>query len=336
MNLNILLKHLYALFFRRLINNSLQTVSSDKYNIITYHRILQQKAVNEWVEPGMYVKPETLQLHIKFFKKYFTIVGFDEIQNISEKKMKIQRKKPFCVLSFDDGWKDFYTHAWPVLQKENVPAIVYLPTAFIGSDKSFWTDRIARLLKNNSKENFCDQLNKTDKMKMLNVVGSYRHQLSAAITILKRYSYQRIEEILDCCEKKAGIMNDSIERTFMNWKEIRELFDSGLVSFGSHTVNHAILDRLSINDIHTELMLSRKTLLAQKIVGESIAFCYPNGNYTNEIADLVAKEGYSLAMTCDSGWNKKGDSLFSLKRISLHEDISFTESLLAYRLVQSL
>jgi peptidoglycan/xylan/chitin deacetylase (PgdA/CDA1 family) len=36
------------------------------------------------------------------------------------------------VITFDDGFKDFLTTAWPVLQRHSFPATLYVPTAFIG------------------------------------------------------------------------------------------------------------------------------------------------------------------------------------------------------------
>ena len=126
----------------------------------------------------------------------------------------------------------------------------------------------------------------------------------------------------------------SQDRTFMNWDEVRELFGTGTISFGSHTVNHAILTTLPIDDVQTELTSSRQKLLSERVVKDNISFCYPNGNYTNEIAMLAARSGFSSAMTCDSGWNIAGDNLFALKRISLHQDISSTDALFAYRLAQ--
>jgi peptidoglycan/xylan/chitin deacetylase (PgdA/CDA1 family) len=40
------------------------------------------------------------------------------------------------VLTFDDGFRDFFTNAFPILQRHGFSATVYLPTAFIGDDRS--------------------------------------------------------------------------------------------------------------------------------------------------------------------------------------------------------
>ena len=125
-----------------------------------------------------------------------------------------------------------------------------------------------------------------------------------------------------------------VGRSFMNWGEVRELFASDLVSFGSHTIHHARLTTLPAAAVAVELQGAMEKLYTEKIAKKRISFCYPNGNYSTEITKLVAQSGYSSAMTCDSGWNKVGDDLFSLRRISLHQDISFSDALLSYRLAQ--
>lgn len=294
--------------------------------ILTYHRILSQDDIGPWVEPGMYVTPDVLRLHIRFLKRFFNIIAVDRLNEMLTDTTV--GKKPLCVLSFDDGWLDFYQNAWPVLREENVPAVVYLPTALIGSKEVFWTDRLGRLLGNDhGRAALAAQLAKTGaKVKAL-------HSFDRAIALLKQYPYQEVDQYLASCEAELGISCEVDDRSFMNWDEVRELYDTGLISFGSHTVNHAILTTLPAIEISAELQNSMEKLRSKQVVHDAgISFCYPNGNYTDEIAMMVRECGYATAMTCSCGWNRTGADLFALKRIGMHQDISFTESLFAYRL----
>ena len=335
MSLGIFLKSLRASVLQRIILRQLKAFSCENVVVLTYHRILPKVEVTAQIEQGMYVTPTTLKKHLLFLQKYFKFVSVDKVENLFLEKVSDKEKKPLCLISFDDGWLDFYQYAWPILKQENVPATVYLPTKLIGSSDMFWTDKLAFILINNGLKVVVDILDDAEIRNALNKCRTPQTELDVLIKGLKKFKYSQIESLLGECVEKLGLTEPS-ERSFMNWNEIREIHSEGLVSFGSHTVNHAILTTLSKAEIYDELLLSKQKMIDEGVVGDNISFCYPNGNYTKDIADMVEEIGYSSAMSCDAGWNSLESDPFSLKRISLHQDISSTDYLLAYRLAQYL
>ena len=109
--------------------------------------------------------------------------------------------------------------------------------------------------------------------------------------------------------------------------------ESGLVGFGSHTDNHHILTTLAESETAKELEISRERLLAEKVVdADFIPFCYPNGNHTARIAEMVKEASYSMAVTTKKGWNEFGSAPYTLKRIGIHQDICSTKGLFAGRI----
>ncbi len=44
------------------------------------------------------------------------------------------------VITFDDGYESLYRNAWPVLQSLNIPATIFLPTAYLDSPEPFPCD----------------------------------------------------------------------------------------------------------------------------------------------------------------------------------------------------
>jgi hypothetical protein len=73
------------------------------------------------------------------------------------------------------------------------------------------------------------------------------------------------------------------------------------------------------------------------VVGSSFfPFAYPNGNYTDEIMQLVKQHGYSLAVTTRKGWigYSDGEKAFKLNRIGIHQDMTSTGALFASRILQ--
>jgi peptidoglycan/xylan/chitin deacetylase (PgdA/CDA1 family) len=241
-------------------------------------------------------------------------------------------------VTFDDGWRDFYDFAFPILRKYQVPATVFLPTGFIGSNCTFWTDRLAQLLK------------KIESSSTGKAVGSNRSEdplvhrilcnqsnlpewIEYSINLLKGEIEERIEKVLCELALLAGGFSRS-ERRFLTWKEVREAQASDLIDFGSHTVRHQILTHLDSGVIQTELKESRQKLIQEKAVhSEFIPFCYPNGNYSVKIKELVQDAGYSTACTTRYGINFPQGDRFALKRVGIHQDMSAHEGLLGCRLL---
>ena len=89
---------------------------SGKLLILMYHRIINKRTSNIYLQDGMYVDPDTFRMHIKYLIRNFTVVSLDCISQIVHRKSTLVGNKPFCILTFDDGWKDFYENAFPILK----------------------------------------------------------------------------------------------------------------------------------------------------------------------------------------------------------------------------
>lgn len=298
--------------------------------ILAYHRVLPHADAIESVQAGMYVTPETFRQHLQFLKKHFQMISLDKL-SIVEKSAK-----PVCVLTFDDGWKDFYNFAFPHLQRYQVPATVFLPTGFIGTNRKFWTDQFAYTLHHRRAGakvipvdfDISDATRKIQELR-----GSLEDQLESGIAILKKYPLQIVEKIISGLNRIWSVEFDEADRDFLNWDEVHAMHNSGLISFGSHTVDHQILNTLDKSEIERELSVSKEKLLEHGVVGPSfIPFCYPNGNYTPEIAGMVRSARYQVAVTTRKGWNRFDADMFTLKRIGIHQDMTSTVPLFACRI----
>ena len=88
------------------------------------------------------------------------------------------------------------------------------------------------------------------------------------------------------------------------------------IHFGSHTVHHAYLPSLSIEQARQELSDSKEAL--QKL-GLSVDFLsYPAGGFTSEIIQAVQETGYRGACTTNRGIRRFPPNPWALRRISMH------------------
>jgi peptidoglycan/xylan/chitin deacetylase (PgdA/CDA1 family) len=110
--------------------------------ILAYHRVFPDP------RGALAVTPENFELQLRSFLKkgYHALPLKDVFFNYLKDGKPIPKKT--LVITFDDGYKDNYTYAMPILKKLNVPATVFLAADYIGRDVTFPWDNADPDLKN--------------------------------------------------------------------------------------------------------------------------------------------------------------------------------------------
>ena len=313
--------------------------------ILTYHRVVSDHMVREeHIQPGMYVRGQSFETHIAYLRKRFTIISLDELLDLWRTN-RLKSDRSYCVITFDDGWKDNYQFAFPVLMKYRIPATIFLATDFIGTARWFWPDQMMLLLEKGRQHttSAADRkavstiLAETIGVTLSAADGIFRRvesgdpiDLDAIIELCKGVEVGRVHQIIDRLSR-ALHMDLPTHRVLLNWDEVREMAGKGM-TFGSHSGSHRIMTQIPLSAVKTELIDSRKTMLEQGIKPVPV-FCYPNGNFDRDIQELVRESGYLAAVGCEVGVERdRPNDLFALKRITIHEDSSASVPLLAFTL----
>jgi len=337
MNFGLKVKYCIADFFEYtgLLRYLLGRLPGDSFFILMYHRVLDEVPAECQIQSGMYVSPKTLDKHIAYLKQCFSITALSTLSSLPLDRHK--NSKPLCALSFDDGWHDFYTNAFPVLKKHGVPATVFLPTSYIGTKSWFWADQLASLyIKGDLEISFKNDLKGAGRLTHLINAEKNAENFEQIVRYLKTAGEETVKRLIGrSLDKNGSLGSDFNKPAFLSWAQVREMQRSGLVSFGSHTAGHRILTLLSRDEASRELIESRDVLLSREVVEPGfIPFCYPNGNYDDALAELVANHGYQLAVTTERGRNTGRENKYKLKRLGMHEDMSASSSMLGCRLLQ--
>jgi len=299
------------LFKQIFVKTILDHYKTNQFAILTYHRIIPIEKLGKYYQSSMYVDPFTFEMQMKVLNKYFKLVHLDEILSIN----KNMYKRPLCVITFDDGWKDNYEYAFPIIKKYKIPITIFLTTNYIGTSDWLWTDKLIYLFKR-YKKRFIE------------------FELNSLIEEFKNMNHDTIIEKMQNIEKEVGLRSYPKDTLFLNWEEIDIMSHSNYVQYGSHTSNHKILTTEINEVVINELINAKEVLIENKIVEpRNIPFCFPNGNYTDRIVSLVNKTGYKQAVTTDKGWNDFGSNQFKMKRISIHQDISTNREMFFSRLI---
>jgi peptidoglycan/xylan/chitin deacetylase (PgdA/CDA1 family) len=300
----------------------------DKAVVLMYHRVLEAGDPEiASVQPGMYVTADTFAMHAATLRREFAVIPLGELIN---RLAAGQSLRGCCSITFDDGWRDNYRCAFPILKRWQLPTTIFLATGFIGSNRRFWPDEVGGLLRGRSRRPTSG--------------GPLRARLAAeaggrlddgegierAIAALK--SWRPEERAALIAELRAGRPQPSGERALLDWEEVREMKASGFVAFGAHTVNHVILDQVSAEEAEREIRQSREDLESR--LGEACGlFAYPNGNTSGAIQAMLARCGFRGAVTTRKGLVAGGDHPLAVPRIALHEDVSRTPALAMSRIL---
>ena len=224
------------------------------------------------------------------------------------------------AVTVDDGYRDFYTIAYPVFRQYGIPVTVFLTTGFLDGQCWMWPDQVLWLFSN---ARVCQpeiSLNGHLIRFMLDSPEAKRKASNEVKSVAKRLpDIQRLHLLASLPEALGVELPSAIPRNYepLRWDEVRELRRGG-IEFGAHTVTHPILSKLSSPaEIRHEIEASRRRIEAE--LDEPVAhFCYPNGlfdDFEPLAADIVHRAGFEAAVTAEPGLNFAGTDRFRLRRI---------------------
>jgi hypothetical protein len=214
------------------------------------------------------------------------------------------------VFTVDDGYKDFYETAFPIFQKYQIPAILFLTSGFI--DRQHWMcgDRIIYCLQNTRKREIQISMDQHESLRLI----CSQDQLAISITLLKE-AFKNMDAStckikLAELESLSGVnVPDDFPPQFApcTWDQIREMSQSG-IEFGAHTVTHPMLAKVGDMARVRFEMIESKQRIEQELQKPVRHFAYPNGRWQDFGIDSVniAREQFDTAVSAVPGWNYQG------------------------------
>jgi peptidoglycan/xylan/chitin deacetylase (PgdA/CDA1 family) len=280
---------------------------SRNVQILTYHR------VNDERDPFFPAIPSAVfATQMEYLASHFSVCSLTEAV---ERLRTGDVPDNTVVITFDDGYRDNYIYAFPILRKFCIPATIFLATSSIGSGAILWHDRVFVAFRE-TREPFLRGYGKACRSYSLQTVAE---RLTAQQDIL------RFLRSLDECERAIWINRlvadlkveerKEASHLMLSWDEVREMHQHG-IAFGSHTVTHPILSTLSTERIEQEIYESQNAI-AQEIGVVPTTFAYPNGSledFTPETKEILHDAGYICAVTTVFGANEPEQDLFELRR----------------------
>ncbi len=281
--------------------------TSSRLLILMYHRFMHDN------DEGYVTTQSVFRDQVEFIKRYFTVVALEEYLQLGEsEKRKIRNP---IALTVDDGYRNFYRHAFPVLKDSSVPATVYVPVNFIEHGQWMWQDKNKYILRNSSRPRITLEWNGLSHVFPVDTFEHLMDSLDKAYELCMEIPLEERSIFSQALAEAAGVTlpeKPVPEFEPLSWEEVREMEGSG-IHFGSHTMNHEILTQVDCSVARIELSDSKRCL-EERLGHEIYGFCYPNGSYSAEIVAAVEECGYRYAVTTEGGFNIDPLSLAGLSR----------------------
>ena len=218
------------------------------------------------------------------------------------------------AITFDDGYADNYTDAFPILRDLSLPATVFLTTGPVETGQSLWFDRVLRAFERSPRERVA--LPGGEMSQDLEDDDQRGREAIRALYALMRLSDQERLAAVDRLVRDLGGEDGSPPTPMLSWDQVREMARAG-ITFGAHTVTHPILSRLSLSDAKAEIVESKRRIEEETGLPVTL-FAYPVGrrsDYSPEVIRAVADAGFRAAFTTTPGANARGDDRFLLRRV---------------------
>lgn len=288
--------------------------------ILMYHRVLPVGHPDRASEqPGMYVSPETLDMHLSLLSRSFSLIELGEWLDRAKQNLSLPPRA--CAITFDDGWRDNYDFAFPVLKRHQVPATIYLVSDLVGTSYSFWPNIVLEYLRQAaSRDQWPDWLRQASP-----AVESARLAEDEIERIVARLKATYTDREMMSLAEPLRQNPDASRRNLMSWDEVRQMASGGMIRFGSHTRHHTRLTGSLPRELIQDEIVSSARVIEEQIGVRPSTFCYPNGDHCEAAVEIV-RGAYIGAVTTRTGWNSAQYDPCLLKRVGMHDDVSLTPS----------
>ncbi|HKT31112.1 MAG TPA: polysaccharide deacetylase family protein [Gammaproteobacteria bacterium] len=272
--------------------------------ILGYHRVVEDyRAALRYAMPPMLISVATLEKHLDWLGRHCVFVTLDEAAAAYD-STRHYSGKPRVAITFDDGYRDFYECAFPLLQRKGIPAAVFVVTNLVGSPNLQTHDELYLLLNQIAVQG---ELSEHSLAQLLAAAGA-AEQLMARLrpllpnafaltrTLLESLPHAQILRIVEKLGERAEVPAEVRQPLrALDWEALGQLQRAG-ITIGSHTQSHVFL----VNECEYRIVeetAGSKEQAEQKLGAPIEHFAYPDGQFNEQVVDAVAAAGYRYAYT---------------------------------------
>lgn len=309
------------------------------WQIIKYQRIIDPKESEFPLELTSYTEPKTFRTHLEYLSKECYVIPLAELLEKLENNSDFPKNT--VVITFDGGWIDFYKTAFPMLVEFNLPATVFLPTAYIGTNNLFLNDKIiASLVLLMNAENPFPMLPGIDnrfpelEKKITNGEPITIESINLLVSIVPSLSIDEKSLIIITLAKLIDSIYPEIPEiiNFINWEEIKQMSAKNITFASNGHVQRRIME-FKPEELKADLEKSFETMIENDVEALHV-YSPPYGLFNGASLKTLDQMGLNFLATSANikGFIFGKNRLNLLPRIEMFETVSFCKEIFACRL----
>jgi len=281
--------------------------------ILYYHSVNRQDY--PFVYPDNIVSVENFGKQMAYLSHKKRIISLSELSKYIENGMDFPPN--LAIITFDDGYYDFYSKAYPILKKYNAPCTLFPITGLLEGGVK-WEDVLTYVINTTSMARFSIRIR--GDVKTYDLTSPHRriNCIRELNSLLVKMDENERNEAITEIERLHQPPYKPFKPVMLSWKEVLELNRDELVTFGSHTNTHYNLASISAQKAWLEISESKEKI--ERFLDKPCTiFSYPFGkrdSFNEDIKEMLRMGGFSLAVTTMRGTVSKKTDPFELRRIA--------------------
>ncbi|MBZ5695436.1 MAG: polysaccharide deacetylase family protein [Acidobacteriia bacterium] len=261
------------------------------------------------------------EAQMRYIKKHYRVVPLGQMCRELHEERPVA---PTLAVTFDDGYRDLYRYAFPVLQKYGIPATIYLIGRCMETGEAPWYDRIFAALKA-APVTTLDVEMETPRSFVLSSPAARAKAACEIVCYLRTIPDARRRKWCAAFESRVAPLESDLSDRMLDWERVRTMHRDG-VSFGAHTMTHPAVSRLDAAALENELGLSKR-VLENGLDAPVEDFAYPFGkpdDCSPAAEEFLGRSGYRSAATTSEGHNAAGTNPCRLRRLQIGDSTAMS------------
>jgi peptidoglycan/xylan/chitin deacetylase (PgdA/CDA1 family) len=259
------------------------------------------------------LRPSWLAEQLNYLSRHYHFLPLSKLLDCYERHQSIPPNS--VVITFDDGFRDNFTNAYPILQQYHVPATVFLATGCVSSGDLPWPQQVGYLFQQTKVDRVCHITTKEIPV-LLKSSWDRNAARSTVREVLGRMS--RVERERSIAELSGLLQVDIPRDRMLTWDQVKTMQNGG-IEFGAHSFSHPWMALLSPEEARWEMEASLHDIQHHCGITRP-SFVFPAGSFTQDLVKMAISVGFRCVF--QSRYSVRVNQIgvndqFSLSRIGL-------------------